>query len=163
MAASIVVPARRSRDPRGIVARAAARSAPSGPGLAPVVALPSRGSIAAPVVDREPVRGERSALTLVPPVTRRRPFGARVMALAVATALLLGGMVVTVRGALSGSEEMAVAGHVVLQPGETLWDVAVRSAPVGVDPRRQLDTLRRLNGFAPGALDAWTVVLIPAP
>jgi hypothetical protein len=62
----------------------------------------------------------------------------------------------------SSSAEPEVAGHVVLQPGETLWDVAVRSAPAGVDPRRQLDALRRINGFGPGALDAWTVVLIPA-
>jgi hypothetical protein len=62
----------------------------------------------------------------------------------------------------SGTGELAVAGHVVLQPGETLWDVAVRSAPAGVDPRRQLDDIRRINGFGPGAHDAWTVVLIPA-
>lgn len=55
-----------------------------------------------------------------------------------------------------------VAGHVVVAPGETLWDVAVDTAPDGVDPRRQLAALRELNGFDGGHLDAWTVVLLPA-
>jgi hypothetical protein len=97
----------------------------------------------------------------VAPVVRRRRGGARLVAGGLAVALLLGAGVA--RAALDGPAETVVAGHVVLQPGETLWDIAVRSAPAGVDPRRQLDTLRRLNGFGPGAaLDAWTVVLIPA-
>jgi hypothetical protein len=65
-------------------------------------------------------------------------------------------------GAVPADGQQAVAGHVVLQPGETLWDVAVRSAPAGVDPRKQLDDIRRVNGFGPGAHAAWTVVLIPA-
>ena len=78
---------------------------------------------------------------------------------AVAVALAVSGLV---GATTSGAGELEVAGHVVLQPGETLWDVAVRSAPAGVDPRRQLDDIRRVNGFGPGAHDAWTVVLIPA-
>lgn len=55
-----------------------------------------------------------------------------------------------------------VAGHVVVAPGGTLWDVAVDTAPDGVDPRRQLDALRELNGFDGDQLDAWVVVLTPA-
>lgn len=65
----------------------------------------------------------------------------------------------------SGAEaELAdpVAGHVVAAPGETLWDIAVDTAPAGVDPRRQLESLRELNGLQGGHLDAWAVVLIPA-
>ncbi len=80
-------------------------------------------------------------------------------AILVAAALAVG----VARPLLAAAEPPRAAGHVVLQPGETLWDVAVRSAPADVDPRAQLEALRRLNGFGSGALDAWTVVLVPAP
>jgi len=162
MAASIVVPTRTAQSPRALAARAAARSAPRGTGLAAVVALPVPASAApAPRSPASPLTERRPGLRVVAPVVRRRRGGARLVAGGLAVALLLGAGVA--RAALDGPAETVVAGHVVLQPGETLWDIAVRSAPAGVDPRRQLDTLRRLNGFGPGAaLDAWTVVLIPA-
>jgi hypothetical protein len=172
MAASIVVPARTSLSPRGLAARAAARTAPQGPGLAAVVALPVREPVGGPVggdvaaasvaMPIERSQQGRPELRLVAPLARRRLVGPRLIGLLLVAALLVGGVAGLARGAFAAPEDPVVAGHVVLQPGETLWDVAVRSAPVGVDPRRQLDTLRRLNGFGPGALDAWTVVLIPA-
>ena len=56
----------------------------------------------------------------------------------------------------------AVAGTVVVEPGGTLWDVAVATAPDGVDPRQQLRDLRALNGISGSHVDAWSVVLIPA-
>jgi hypothetical protein len=159
MAASIVVPGHAPADPRGIAARAAARSAPRGPGLAAVIALPLAGVPASPA---SPPAARTVGLRIVPPAAPRRRGGARLVGLAVAVAILLGGVASVARTGSAGPAEPVAIGHVVLQPGETLWDVAVRSAPVGVDARRQLDTLRRLNGFGPGALDAWTVVLIPA-
>jgi hypothetical protein len=55
-----------------------------------------------------------------------------------------------------------VAGHVVVQPGQSLWEVAVATAPEGMDARRQLDDLVKLNGFTSSQVDAWTVVLLPA-
>jgi hypothetical protein len=58
--------------------------------------------------------------------------------------------------------EDKVAGHVVVQPGETLWDVAADTAPAGVDTREQLRAVADLNGLEGDAIDAWTVVLIPA-
>jgi hypothetical protein len=58
--------------------------------------------------------------------------------------------------------EDKVAGHVVVQPGETLWDVAAETAPDGVDTREQLRAVAELNGLEGDAVDAWTVVLIPA-
>jgi len=140
MAASTVVPPRTAPTRRALVSGAAARSAPRGPGLATVVALPVRD------------RGTASAAAgmLAPALT-----DATTMAL-VATGVGLAA------SALAAPTDPAVGGHVVLQPGETLWDIAVRSAPAGTDPRTQLDTLRRLNGLGAGALDAWTVVLLPA-
>ncbi len=161
MAASIVIPARTARTPRHLAARASARSAPQGPGLAAVVALPVRTTSATPAAPQQAEQA-RPALRVVAPLERRRTIGRRLVGFTLLAGLLLGGVVGGAHLAFGAPAEPAVAGHVVLQPGETLWDVAVRSAPVGVDPRRQLDTLRRLNGFGPGALDAWTVVLIPA-
>ena len=139
-------------------ARAAARTAPRGEGLATVVALPVRRSVAASGA----ASGAAAApmLRVVPTAARPRRMAMRIAGLVVAAALLVTGVLGT---AMVSADEPVAAGHVVLQPGETLWDIAVRSAPAGVDPRRQLDAVRRLNGFGPGALDAWTVVLIPAP
>ncbi len=167
MAASTFVPASSRRSvPRALVSAAAARTAPRGVGLAPVVALPVRGStvespsgasVEAVAVEALP----RTVLRVVPASrsasVRRR--SAVLAAVAVAAVLAVLG---TVGMAAAGSDDLTVAGHVVLQPGETLWDIATRSAPAGVDPRRQLEDIRRVNGFGPGALDAWTVVLIPA-
>ena len=177
MAASSVIPAQTGvRPDRGTIARTAARTAPRGPGLAPVVALPLRddrareGRVGRGPVGLVPARTEPTpvepagapALHVVSPPRRdgvglgRRAVVALVVVLV--AALSLG----VARGAVAGPEVPVAAGHVVLGPGETLWDVAVRSAPNGVDPREQLEAIRRLNGFGSATLDAWTVVLIPA-
>jgi len=171
MAASTFVPARRSTTvPRALASAAAARTAPRGVGLAPVVALPVRGAMAleagaqpaaAPTSRSAQAAQAAPALRLAPAPAPARSR-TRTVALAAAVAAVVLAATGVVGTALAGSAELEVAGHVVLQPGETLWDVAVRSAPAGVDPRRQLDDLRRVNGFGPGALDAWTVVLIPS-
>ncbi len=58
--------------------------------------------------------------------------------------------------------EDPVAGHVVVAPGETLWDVAATSAPAGVTTQDQLEAIRTLNGFTGADVPAWTVVLLPA-
>lgn len=64
-------------------------------------------------------------------------------------------------GAQAGLEDR-VAGHVVVEPGQSLWDVAAATAPDGVDTRQQLADLRELNGIDGSHLDAWAVVLLPA-
>jgi len=168
MAASTFVPARTARSAsagRGAAAVAAARTAPRGAGLAPVVALPIPSAPVPDGPEHGPVTATRApALQLV--ADRRsarvalrpaRRIGSAVLAVALLLATVGVGVAATAQQA-----PLEAAGHVVLQPGETLWDVAVRSAAPGVDPRRQLDDLRRLNAFGPGPLDAWTVVLIPA-
>jgi hypothetical protein len=130
-----------------------------------VIALPLA---AAPVVEeRAPdavrgpdVRGLRAVD--VRPAVAARHTRARRLGLAVLTVALVLATVGVGVAATAQQAPLEAAGHVVLQPGETLWDVAVRSAGPGVDPRRQLDDLRRLNAFGHGPLDAWTVVLIPS-
>jgi hypothetical protein len=64
-------------------------------------------------------------------------------------------------GAGAGLED-PVAGHVVVAPGETLWDVAVATAPAGMDVRAHLADLEALNGLQGREVGAWTVVLIPS-
>lgn len=95
---------------------------------------------------------------ITPSTYRRRRVG-------VLAGLVLAVFALTVLSGRAGAEaELAdpVAGHVVVAPGETLWDVAVDTAPDGVDPRRQLAALRELNGFDGRHLEAWAVILIPA-
>jgi hypothetical protein len=177
VAASIVVPARVRSMSRAQVAAAGARTAPRGVGLAPVVPLPFRGTAADAVAPAVPdgtsrqTPAERSTgsaqvrahLRVVPSRGRSRVALRRRLIAMLAAVLVVGVAVGMGRAALADPADPVALGHVVLQPGETLWDIAVRSAPPGGDPRRQLDVLRRLNGFGPGALDAWTVVLVPAP
>ena len=105
------------------------------------------------------VEGQVATLRLV---TRSVRSGRRTL-VRVAAALLVAMLaaVLTLGVASASSPELEVGSHVVLQPGETLWDIAVRSAPPGVDARRQLADIRRINGFRGGSLEAWTVVLLP--
>ena len=91
------------------------------------------------------------------PVSRRR------------LTMLLGALGVALLLALTAGGRLAdagptdrVAGEAVVDPGETLWDVAVANAPSGVDPRTYLAEIRDLNGFASATVPAWTVVLLPA-
>ena len=176
MAASTFFPASRSaqRYPvppaRALASAASARTAPRGAGLAAVIAMPARGPLHPDAIASERLREDvaasvpaTTALRVVPalsPVRPRKHVRAGVVAaMAVALVFAVSGLI---SATTAGAGELEVVGHVVLQPGETLWDVAVRSAPAGVDPRRQLDDIRRVNGFGPGSHDAWTVVLLPA-
>ncbi|MEX2550147.1 MAG: hypothetical protein WD638_07960 [Nitriliruptoraceae bacterium] len=84
------------------------------------------------------------------------------MALAV---LLLAAFLLTVAiGRVGAEAELAdpVAGHAVIEPGETLWSVAVATAPEDVDPREQLRAIQDLNDLTGADVEAWTVVLLPA-
>jgi hypothetical protein len=95
------------------------------------------------------------------PVSRATYLRRRLVVLAV---LLVVGFLLTVAIGRVGAQaelEDPVAGHVVVEPGQTLWDVAVATAPDGVDARQQLADLRELNG-TDGEVEAWTAVLLPA-
>lgn len=56
----------------------------------------------------------------------------------------------------------SVAGTAVLEPGDTLWDLAVELTPVGQDARTTLRAIQTLNGFDTATVPVWTVVLLPA-
>jgi hypothetical protein len=119
-------------------------------------------ALTAPQLDRRPqavASSESSA-----PVTPGRAVYWRRRAVAVAGLLVVAFVLTALIGRVGAEAELEdkVAGHVVVQPGETLWDVAVDSAPDGVDPREQLRAVAELNGLDSSSLEAWSVVLVPA-
>ncbi len=80
----------------------------------------------------------------VAPEPRLTPFGR--VALGVAT-VVVAGMLLFAGGpsSVSSASVSGAPAHVVVQPGETLWDVAGRYAPRGVDPRAYVDSVIALN------------------
>jgi hypothetical protein len=109
-----------------------------------------------------PAGTSRVAGTGGPSVTVVTIWRRRLVAIA---ALVIVAFLLTVAiGRVGAGAELAdpVAGHVVVAPGETLWDVAAATAPPGVDVREQLADLEALNGFSGSELAAWTVVMVPA-
>lgn len=89
----------------------------------------------------------------------RRRLGALVV---LAALLVLGGQALL--GGAAPSEPAVVpasATTVVVQPGQTLWDVASTHAPEGVAVDRYVQRLAELNGISAGALDAWQVLRLP--
>lgn len=85
----------------------------------------------------------------------------------VAVLLVLVGVLVALGAVIGGVGAQAeledpVAGHVVVTPGDTLWEIAVDTAEDGVDPRAQLTAIQELNGLTGAEVEAWTVLLLPA-
>ena len=120
--------------------RAPVRPAAAIPALAEVIVLDDHR----PVADRSTFLWRRVAVALA------------VVALLALVTLALG------RVAATATPDTAVEGHVVVAPGETLWQVAVVHAPDGSDPRGYLDRIIAVNGFDGAAVAAWEVVLLPA-
>lgn len=108
------------------------------------------------------IRPARPRVTASAMPTRGTYWRRRTVAL---LALLVLAFALTVAiGRVGAEAELAdrVAGHVVVEPGQTLWDVAAATAPAGVDVRDQLAALEALNGLRAHEVDAWSVVLLPA-
>ncbi len=78
--------------------------------------------------------------------------------------LLVGLMLLGVLGQVGASADLAdrVDGHVIIEPGQTLWDIAVVTAPDGVDARAHLAAIEDLNGIRADDVQAWNVILLPA-
>lgn len=77
----------------------------------------------------------------------------------VAVAVLATGGVPASAGSEPGSA--ATAERVTVRPGDTLWAIALREAP-GVDPRQTVDAILDLNALESSAVQAGTVLLVPA-
>ena len=87
---------------------------------------------------------------------RRVLVAVAVVAVLAVVTVLLG------RVAATASGPPAIAGHVVVEPGQTLWEVAVEHAPPGTDTRAYVDAIVHLNGLDSANVAAWDVLLLPA-
>lgn len=111
----------------------------------------------ADVIDLDQQRARRRPVSRAVHLRRRLGLILALFGVAVALVLLTGSV-----GATADLERPAVSGQVVLEPGATLWEVAVTHAPDGVDPRAYLGAIVDVNGFTGGDVPAWTIVLLPA-
>ena len=104
---------------------------------------------------------DRPAIPVPAPTSRavyvRRRIAVGLGVLLAALALVLFGQAIS---AEAGGGAPVTGGHVVVQPGESLWQVAEANAPAGTDVRAYLQDLQDLNGLS-GDVAAWTVVLLP--
>ena len=99
------------------------------------------------VVYRFPVERVRPPRARVIARRHRAQVRRRRLALGVVALSIIG---LTVAGGGVGGDASAGrhARHsVVVQPGQTLWDIAERNAPTGVDPRAYVDALEERNGL----------------
>jgi hypothetical protein len=85
---------------------------------------------------------------------RRRRAGLALVSLAVIAMTLMGG------GAAPASKPSAPPA-VVVRPGQTLWDLAERYAPEGVDPRSYVDAVVQLNDLGGQPLAAGQRLRLP--
>ncbi len=53
-------------------------------------------------------------------------------------------------------------GHVMVEPHRSLWEIAVATAPAGVEPSAQLAAIEAINAGTIGDQGSWRVVLLPA-
>jgi hypothetical protein len=106
-----------------------------------------------PAVPRLPLRA-------LPAAGRRGGAVAVLAAVALAGAVTLGALAAA--PAAAGPVAAAGVGTVVVAPGEALWDVAVRTAGPGTDPRAQFRDLVLTNRLDPTAdLAPWTILTLP--
>lgn len=65
-------------------------------------------------------------------------------------------------GQLGPATVPASATTVVVQPGQTLWDIASVHAPADTSTWTYVDQLTELNGITGSQVDAWQVLRLPA-
>ena len=93
-------------------------------------------------------------------LTRRGRLLVTVLALlvAVAAAVLLTGGASALAG--TGGSAAPAAERVTVQPGETLWQIAERTAP-GTDPRETIQRILDVNGLQTAEVQAGTALRLP--
>ncbi len=90
------------------------------------------------------------------------PWSRRLLALGLVVAL------VTALGMAAGTlvadaqRPVGSAGHHVVEPGQTLLEVAGATAPESIGTRRQLQALREVNALGADPVTAWQVLVLPA-
>ena len=102
-------------------------------------------------VDLAGPRGPGVAPCRTRPLARRRVGRARTVARRRRlTAILLAGGVMlgtTLMGGSAPASRPGAPGSIVIHRGDTLWSIAERYAPDGVDPRAYIDAVASLNNI----------------
>ena len=106
-------------------------------------------------VERSEAAQIRRGIAVRRAARRRHRAGLAVVAIAVVAMTLLGGGQEAVAPAAPEGRRVAV-----VQPGDTLWDLAERHAPEGMDPRVYVDFLVRANDIGP-VLQAGAKIRLP--
>lgn len=131
-------------------------------------ARPTTRSTARPVT--APARPAERHLRLVEaPGSRLAPSGpVQAWRRRIGALVVLAAVVVVLVQALAGTVQQAApatvpasAATVVVQPGQTLWDVAVTHAPADTSTWAYVERLSELNGVTAGELQAWQVLRLP--
>jgi hypothetical protein len=101
-----------------------------------------------------PTAASRPTLTVLPggkgPTSAATFRRRRIVAVLGFVSLVLGLTLLFGSGGAEAELTDRVAGHEVVEPGETLWDVAAATTPAGVDVRDQLAAIIELNGLRGG-------------
>ena len=119
-------------------------------GGAVVYAFPTREVRTAAARDRARERRRHRA------AIRRRRAGLALVAVAtVVLSIFAGGPDATAPASAEGAPD-----RIVVQPGQTLWEIAARYAPEGVDPRVYVDAIDELNRLD-GTLPAGARIRLP--
>ena len=130
--------------------------------------LPASAPAAAPTPPRPP-RGERHLRLVEPPARSLAPTGpVQAWRRRIGALVVLASVVVLGVEALAGPEPVAApattpvsTATVVVQPGQTLWDIATTHAPDDGSTWTYVERLAELNGVTAGELRAWQVLRLP--
>jgi Tfp pilus assembly protein FimV len=144
----VPVPARRTAV-RGGAACAQRVPMVSAPRLAPV---PPRAAVRPPVAHRA-ARARAPRLRL----TRR----GRVVLVVLPALLALSGALLAAAPGVAEAAPRQAPHTVVVGTGDTLWTIAERIAP-RTDPRVTVAAIERANGLSGAAIDAGTLLVLPA-
>lgn len=90
----------------------------------------------------------------------RRRIGALVVLAAIV--VLVGQALLGPADAAAPATQPVSTATVVVQPGQTLWDIATTHAPADTSTWAYVEQLSELNGVSSGSLDAWQVLRLPA-
>ena len=132
---------------------------------APFPAAGVRSSSRQPIRPVGPVRARRSPRPVHPASAGVRLTARGRLALLVASSVFLL-LVVLFSGQLSADagtsagQQGRATGVVVVQPGETLWQIAREVAPQA-DPRETVALIRSLNGLDDSSIEAGQSIVVP--
>ena len=115
-----------------------------------VYAFPTAAVRAAAARDRSRQRRRHRAA-----IRRRRAGLALVAVVTIVLSIFAGGPDASAPASAQGAPR-----RIVVQPGQTLWEIAARYAPDGVDPRVYVDAIDELNRLG-GTLPAGARIRLP--